>query len=228
MERGKKEELGGEKMKKDSTRFILVRHGQTMWNQEQIFRGQTDIPLSPAGRAQAEATALALKEVPLAAIYTSRLARARDTAAAIAAYHDLTPQEEPDLLDMSFGAWEGLGVEEVARQYPELYQRWRTAPHTVTFPAGESLAAVRHRVERLLARLPERHPGQTVCLVSHRVVNKVLLLAVLGLGNEHFWRIEQDTCCLNRFHYTRGAFIISTINDTCHLRRSASEGQVDF
>lgn len=215
-------------MKGESTWFILVRHGQTMWNREQIFRGQTDVPLSPEGLAQAEATALALKEVPLAAVYTSRLTRARQTAVAIASYHGLTPQEEPGLLDMSFGAWEGLGVEEVAERYPELYRRWRTAPHTVTFPGGEGLAEVRRRVEELLARLPAKHPGQTICLVSHRVVNKVLLLAVLGLGNEHFWRIEQDTCCLNRFHYTNGSFIVSTINDTCHLRRPTGERQPDF
>ncbi|MBC7347733.1 MAG: histidine phosphatase family protein [Clostridia bacterium] len=215
-------------MREKSTEFVLVRHGQTQWNREQVFRGHTDVALSEEGRAQAEATAAALRALPLTAVYSSRLARAWETATAIAAPHRLVPQEEPGLLDLSFGTWEGLSVEEVARRYPELYRRWREAPHTVVFPQGEGLATVRHRVERLLAHLPARHRGETICLVSHRVVNKVLLLTVLGLGNEHFWCIEQDTCCLNRFRYTGGRFIVSGINDTCHLRRPPTERETDF
>jgi probable phosphoglycerate mutase len=209
-------------VKEKTIEFVLVRHGQTVWNREQIFRGKTDIPLSEEGLAQARATAEALRNTPLTAVLTSPLRRARQTAEAIAALHGISVEPDTRLSDISFGLWEGLGVEEVARRYPELYGRWRAEPQTVVFPGGESLAEVRHRAEELLQELAAERAGEVVCMVSHRVVNKLILLSVLGLGNEHFWRIEQDTCCVNRFRLEGGRYIITVINDTCHLKPSGT------
>lgn len=141
------------------------------------------------------------------------------TAAAIADAHRLTVQSFDGLLDIDFGEWQGQSPDEVKERYPELLQAWFKAPHTVHVPGGESLDDVRERVVAGLDRLIQRHRGQTVAMVGHTVVNRVLLCAVLGLGNDHFWRLQQDTCAVNVFDAEHdGTFTIVVLNDTCHLR----------
>lgn len=94
---------------------------------------------------------------------------------------------------------------------------WHQVPQTVQFPDGESLADVRGRVWPAVQELAGRHAGQTVALVGHKVVNRVLLCAVLGMHNGHFWQLEQATGCLNVFECRDGVFVLVTLNDTCHL-----------
>jgi broad specificity phosphatase PhoE len=96
------------------------------------------------------------------------------------------------------------------------------APHTVRFPGGESLDVVRQRAAALLSELIARHPAQTVALVGHAVVNRVVLCVALGWGNERFWRVKQDTCAVNVFEaMADGAFTIALLNDTSHLQTLA-------
>ncbi|MBU0703273.1 MAG: histidine phosphatase family protein [Chloroflexi bacterium] len=174
------------------TRILLVRHGQTIWNKEVRFRGQADVELDEFGLRQAEATGrYVAARWPVAAVYASRMGRAMQTAAPIARHHGLTVQPLAGLLDLNFGEWQGLAPVEVVQRHPDLYRAWLEAPHTVCFPGGESLGLVRERVLAGLDEVLTRHPGQTIALVSHAVVNRVLLCAVLGLGNEHFWRLQQ-------------------------------------
>jgi len=123
------------------------------------------------------------------------------------------------LLDVDFGQWQGLSPEEVSQRYPDLYRAWVEAPHTVHFPGGESLDDVRTRIMAGLNEVVGRHPGQAVALVSHTVANRVLLCAILGLGNDHFWRLGQDTCAVNVFDVEEdGTFTLLLLNDTCHLQ----------
>jgi len=89
----------------------------------------------------------------------------------------------------------------------------------VQFPGGESLADVRARVWPAVRGLADQHAGETVVLVGHQVVNKVLLCAVLGLDDAHFWQIEQATGCLNVFEYHEGRFVLVLLNDRCHLEK---------
>jgi probable phosphoglycerate mutase len=131
----------------------------------------------------------------------------------------LTVEAFDGLLDIDFGEWQGHSPDEVGEHYPDLLRAWLEAPHTVQMPGGENLNDVRSRVVAGLDKLIERHLGQTVALVGHAVVNRVLLCAVLGLGNEHFWRLRQDTCAVNVFDADGdGTFTIVLLNDTCHLR----------
>lgn len=125
------------------------------------------------------------------------------------------------MLDLDYGAWQGLSHQEAAARYGELYVAWRLAPHTVQFSGGESLAYVRARVWPAVRELTDRHAGQTVVLVGHQAVNKVLLCAVLGLDDAYFWQIEQATGCLNVFEHYKGFFVLTLLNDTCHLREAA-------
>jgi broad specificity phosphatase PhoE len=202
------------------TRIVLVRHGQTAWNRVVRFRGQADLPLDELGLAQAEATGRYIVERwPVEAVYASPLQRAMQTAEAIAEVHALRVQSLEGLLDINFGAWQGRSPDEVAQHYPDLLQAWWETPHTVRFPDGESLDVVRSRVVAGLSRVIACHQGHTVALVGHAVVNRVLLCAVLELGNEHFWRIRQDTCAVNVFEADEESdYTVTVLNDTSHLQ----------
>ncbi len=201
-------------------RIVLVRHGQTAWNREARFRGRADIPLDEFGLKQAEATGRYLAaRWPVVAVYASRMRRAMQTAGVIARAHGLTTHPLEGLLDIDFGEFQGCLADEAAQRYPDLYRAWLEVPHTVHFPGGEGLDDVRSRVVAALDEVIARHPGQTVALVSHTIVNRVLLCAVLGLGNERFWRLGQETCAVNVFDAEEdGAFTIVLLNDTCHLQ----------
>jgi len=207
-------------MKEQTTRIILVRHGQTAWNRQPRFRGQSDLPLDALGLKQAEATGRYLaKRWSVAAVYASPMQRAMQTAEAIAEIHGLTAEPFSGLLDINFGEWQGHSPDEVGERYPDLLRAWVEEPHTVRFPDGERLDDVRQRVTSGLEEVIGRHPGQTVALVGHAVVNRVLLCAVLGLGNDHFWRLRQETCAVNVFEVDEdGVFTMVLLNDTCHLQ----------
>jgi phosphoserine phosphatase len=206
------------------TRIYLVRHGTTDWNREEIFRGRIDCPLNEMGRAEARALAGAFQEISLEAVFSSPLSRAKETAQALAESHGLSVIAETAFQDIDFGEWHGLPLREVRERYPELYRTWREKPQTVTFPGGESLPQVRDRAWEGLLGVARRHEGQTVFIVTHRVVTKVLICALLGLDISHFWGIKQDTTAVNCFETHQGRFVTSLINDTCHLKAIRKDG----
>jgi broad specificity phosphatase PhoE len=205
------------------TRIISVRHGQTAWNvgsgAGERFRGRIDLLLDDAGLAQAHALVGRLADQPIVAVYSSPLKRAVETARPTAQQLGLPVQPLLGIIDIDYGDWQGLSHPEVARAYPDLYQRWLEKPHRVKFPNGESLRQVRLRGMAALKEIAARHEGRTVLLMAHQVVNKVLVCAMLGLYNSHFWRIRQDNACINVFEHQDGIFTAVRINDTCHLDR---------
>jgi broad specificity phosphatase PhoE len=212
-----------------ATTILLIRHGRTAWNEQRIFRGRADVPLSPEGSRQAAALAERLAGDALSAVYTSPLSRARVTAEHVAEVHALevqpgcagccaAPRDLEGLRDIGYGAWEGIPEDQVQERWPDLYAKWRSAPHLVRPPGGETLAEVRERALGALGEIAARHAGSTLAAVSHRVVNKVLLCAALGLGDDAFWRIRQDTACLNALTSENGRLAVVVMNDTCHLR----------
>ena len=207
------------------TRIVLVRHGQTAWNREARFRGRADLELDRVGLAQAEATARYVAvRWPVVAVYASPLRRAAQTAEAIARAQGLDAEPSGALLDIDYGDWQGLSFDEAQGSYPDLSRAWLEAPHTVHFPSGESLGDVRSRVLAGLDEVAARFEGQAVAMVSHTVVNRVLLCAVLGLGNEHFWRLGQDTCAVNVFDVANdGTAILLLLNDTAAQHRIACQ-----
>ncbi len=122
------------------TQIILVRHGQTPWNKDKIFRGSKDIPLNDQGREEARLAGEWLKGEKIDLAYTSPLSRSRDTAQAIAQHHGVEVKDLPGLSDLCYGDWEGLPLTEVKVKYADLYHQWESAPHMVRFPGGETLA----------------------------------------------------------------------------------------
>jgi broad specificity phosphatase PhoE len=210
------------------TQIILVRHGQTPWNKDKIFRGSKDIPLNDQGREEARLAGEWLKGETIHAAYTSPLSRSRDTALAIARHHNLEVKDLPGLADLCYGDWEGVPLKEVKVKYADLYRQWEAAPHDVHFPNGETLDILRRRALAAVEEAVQRHPDQTVLLAAHRAVNKVLIAAFIGLDNSHFWRIGQDTTAINRFNWVKGVWHIMSVNDACHLRGMQRGEYVDF
>ena len=204
-------------MKADKmTQIILVRHGETEWNVKEVFRGRIDVELNETGVKQAQLLAEYLSDLRIDAIYSSPLRRALATAEIIANYHKLNVVITPGFIDFDYGEWQGLSHQEVRNRYKELYTQWINHPDRVRMPAGESLDEVRKRATSVVDRVIAKYEGSVV-LVSHRVVNKVLICALLGLDNSHFWNIRQDTCGITSFTYEKGQFILTKHNDTSYL-----------
>ena len=211
------------------TSIYLVRHGQTAWNKEEIFRGRTDIPLDETGLKQAELVGQYFKGMEIYGIYSSPLSRAWQTAQKVAQFHDLKVQPLPGIIDMSFGKWEGRPHQEIRASDMETYRQWVETPHLIRLPGGESLDDVRVRAMAAVEELIRNHPGKTLILVTHRVVNKVLICGILSLDNSHFWQITQDTTAINLIQHRNGKYILSLMNETCHLKLLKEQTQkVDF
>ncbi|HLJ80101.1 MAG TPA: histidine phosphatase family protein [Ktedonobacterales bacterium] len=205
------------------TRFILVRHGQAEGNRELRYLGATDAPLTETGRDQALRLAPAVRPFALAAIYSSPLARARDTARALAEDCDLPVTPRDDLREMDFGAWEGHTRAAVLAEYPDLLAAWETSAE-VAPPGGESLVAVGARVVACADALAAAHPGQTVALVSHVGPIKALVCAALALPPavaQRMWLDPASICVVDwrpaAGAPTSGSGILRTFNAIGHL-----------
>jgi len=168
------------------TRFVLIRHGQTGWNKEARFRGRIDIDLDETGMRQAEAVAARLAHCEATAVYSSPLKRAMATAEPISRHLSLQVVPLEGINDMNFGNWEGRSIDDVKEQNKELFDLWRYSPDKLSIPGGETLDDVRRRVAATVDDLAVKHENDTVLLVTHRVVCKVLLCHLLGLDNSPF------------------------------------------
>jgi broad specificity phosphatase PhoE len=211
------------------TSVYLIRHGQTAWNREEIFRGRTDISLNEIGFREAELIGEYLKGRDIHVIYSSPLLRARETARRIAQVFNLKVLPLEGIIDMSFGKWEGRPLKEVQIYDKELYLQWREKPHLVRLPEGETLDEIRVRAMAAVEGVLQFHHGMNIVLVSHRVINKVIICGVLGIDNSHFWQIGQDTAAINLIQFKEGKYILSLLNETCHLKPLKEErGMVDF
>ncbi len=209
------------------TEIILVRHGETEWNVAEIFRGRIDVELNETGIKQAQLLTEYLSDSKLDAIYSSPLKRALKTAEMIAGYHKLAVEIPPGLIDLDYGNWQGLPHQEVKDKYKELYAEWINSPDKVKMPAGESLNDVRKRATGVVDNVIAEYEG-TVVLVSHRVVNKVLICTLLGLDNSHFWNIRLDTCGITTFICENERFILTKHNDTSYLKPLQQAPLSDF
>ena len=207
--------------------LLLVRHGETHWNREKIFRGRADIPLGERGKKQAERVGDALKDRPLEAIYTSPLLRSVKTAEAIAAHHDVPLSKVDEITDIDYGEWQSKALKQVMADYPDLCALWESAPHKSRIPGGESLDEVKARALPAILNLADNHSGE-IAVVSHRVVLKVLILSLLGLGVEGFWNLKLDTCGISIFAITKERSILTRFNDVSHLAGLRDEAAADF
>lgn len=200
------------------TTIILTRHGHVEGIDPPRFRGQCPLSLSGQGLYEAAMTAqrIAATWRP-AAVRTSPLERCVVTGDKIAEACSLQAVPTDQLLDLHYGDWQWKTHDEVASKWPQLYGLWRAAPHLVRFPGGESLQDIVLRSANVLRAMIEEFPNDTVVLVGHDSVNRVLLLQLLDQPLSAYWRLAQDPCCINVIEYKNEAVRVVCVNDTRHV-----------
>jgi broad specificity phosphatase PhoE len=165
----------------DTARFVLVRHGETPFNREGRFQGaDSDPPLTPRGREQAQAVAEELEGVDFDALYTSDLLRAIETAQVLAETVGVAPRVLEGLREMSHGEWEGKTKAEILETWPEVHAAFEEDPRGVARPGGDSYGDLAERVWPLLERLADRHRGERVLVVTHGGPIRLVLSDVTG------------------------------------------------
>lgn len=198
-----------------SSGIILIRHAATAANDVRpyILQGrEMDLPLNEQGCAQARGLAAALTKRPLAAIYTSPLTRARETAEVLAEPRGLVPEVMAPLIEARIGQWEGLSWPAIADRWPVEYQQFQEDPASHPYLDGENFVEVRDRAAPVLLALAQRHPGDWIAVVSHNVVNRVLLAHWLGIPLRHARRIPQDNAGYSIIERTGETLTARSIN----------------
>lgn len=181
-------------------RILLARHGETPWNAEGRYQGQEDIPLSEVGIAQARALGERLRDVRIDRAVASPLARARLTAElALGGQRAARLVLDEGFREIAHGSWEGLLASEIAERDPQRLQDWRDAPDTVHMPdGGECLRQVLDRAWAALERACDGlGASDTLLVVAHDAVNRVLLCRVLGIPLARLWGFRQAPTTLN-------------------------------
>ncbi len=188
--------------------IILVRHGQTAANAQGLLQGRVDLELSDVGRAQAAAVAASLADCGAARVVSSPLRRALQTARSIADVLGRDVDVEPGLIELDYGDWDGRALAEVS---PADWARWRSDPLFAP-PGGETLAAVRSRVDGWLRR--EIAGSESIIAVSHVSPIKAAVCAALGVDDATTWRMHLDVASVTRLARRRGSVVLTSYNET--------------
>ena len=210
------------------TRVFLVRHGETEWNRQQIFRGMSDVPLNENGKRQAEALGRRLAAIPIGSIYASKLGRALETAKAIAGGQRKESFVIPDdgFTDINYGEWAGLSYDEARIKFPEAYAKWQREPQGMHFPGGESLQSVQLRAWRSFDRIfHATGNGEDIAIVSHQVVIRALLCGLFNLDLSHFWQFDPQPASVTEIRRDHEWRVLYSLNEVAHLQRAADAPQ---
>jgi len=210
-----------------STRLLLLRHGPTEWNLTGRFQGQTDVSLSDEGRDLCKIVAQNLADLPIDAAYASKLSRSIETAERVLAHHQLEPIQEPGLSELHLGALEGSNRVEAEAKYPEIMHAWRNNPSLVQMPDGESIVALQERVTGTIEQIVERHPGQTVLIVSHVFASLVYIAHAIRLPLDAFPHLWLDPLGLSRLDSFRGRARLKSLNERTTVPNTPIEWAVD-
>jgi len=196
--------------------LILVRHGETDWNAQRRYQGQSDVPLSALGQRQAELVAARLAGQKIDAVYASDLSRAWETAKIIAGKSDLEVSPEPRLRELKFGVLEGLTFDEAESRHPQMITAWLDDFNN-TPEGAETIRAFNARIVSLLDDLKGKYDEQTLLLVGHGGSLSEILRVVLGLSREKRWYLEMENASLSEVLIAEDYVSFKRLNDTCHL-----------
>ncbi len=198
--------------------LLLIRHGETDWNNEGRIQGHTDTPLNARGIAQAEKLAARLAGEKIDALYTSPLARARITADLIAQKLGIAAIPDDRLKEKYLGELEGLTGAEFEQQYPEVYRAWHASAEHFPMPGEETPAAFRQRVQEFLDDAQARHKDATqVAIVSHGGTLGMFLATLIGLDVHRRFPFWFDNASISRVDLSGSRPRLRLLNDTCHL-----------
>ncbi len=202
-------------------KLILVRHGQTDYNFQRRYQGQTDNPLNETGLGQAEAVRRHLATFKFDAAYASNLIRAQRTAEIILQDHPsgLTPTPLPLLREASGGQFEGLTWEEITAHFPEEAALWQANKIWHSPPGGETMTELVERVRQALDQIVTEQPGEdrNVLVVAHGGIFGILLCYLMGMDLNRIWQWRIDTCSVTILDLYKEGAILSLFNDTAHL-----------
>lgn len=208
--------------------LFLIRHAVTVWNHENKFQGQRDVPLSEEGQRQAALLGARFRSlVPGAsfdAIWSSDLARARETAAPLADTFGLPLREHPGLREMDFGRWEGLTFAQIEKVFPDNAASYREDPVGTRPPGGESFRDMQARVAAALAEILADGARRRVLLVAHGGSLKALLCHLLGWDPTTRNRLALDNAGVTVVNFRGGKARLHKLNDTAHLEPWAAAG----
>jgi len=204
-----------------TTRFIVVRHGETQWNVERRVQGSGDSPLTAAGLAQAEAIGRRLARERFDALVSSDLGRAVQTAERIAAHCGLAIRTDPRLRERNFGAGEGMTYEEIDRAFPDAFSRDRQSDPDVVIPGGESRRQFHERVRAAFEALAREHDGRRVAVIAHGGVLASLYRIVHGIPVAHAHRVAISNAAYNAVAFDADAWTLEAWDDTDHLPDAA-------
>ncbi len=203
--------------KPSPTRLLLVRHGQSTWNREHRIQGQLDPPLSEQGRIQAERLGRRLASRTFAAVYSSDLKRALETAELITGRNGAAPIPTPGLREVYLGEWEGLNTEQISQRFPEAWAQWTREPRWDVVPGGEGEGPFEARVNAELDAILAKHEHGDVLLVTHGGVIQVALHRVVGRPNHGLFPFRIENASISVIEKRNGRFVVSGVNDTSHL-----------
>lgn len=200
-----------------TTQLLLVRHGQTALSHSDAFCGTTEAPLTETGGEQARKLAKRLSRVHIDALYCSPQGRARETAKPIAAALGLEIQIREPLHEMDFGHWEGRVQSELYKESPHEMAAWDRGSWAVQFPGGETQQAVIARIIPCIIELLNAHAGQSILIVSHRTVLRLLVGHLLNLSLPNSRPLHLDPASLTKLLVTGDQVELVFYNDTSHL-----------
>jgi alpha-ribazole phosphatase len=199
--------------------LLLIRHGETDWNNERRIQGHTDTPLNERGIEQAEKLAVRLfSEGKIDALYSSPLARARLTGEIIAKRSGLSLTLDDRLMEKHLGDLEGMSFEEIEIKYPEVARHWRESREHFLLPGEESAQELQVRVKSFLNEISSRHSGARVAVVTHGGTINMLLSTLMELDINRRWPFWFDNASLSWMDLTQPRPRLRLLNDTCHLR----------
>lgn len=203
---------------------IFVRNGETDWDRSGKLLGRADVELNETGIEQVRLIAERLNRIQINAIFASPLRRAVETAKLIGLSVSRGPVSGEGLLDFNYGDWEGKTPAELEKKDGRRYGEWLKHPDRVQIPCGESLKELRGRAFKFLVEHTSRLVEQPNVIVSHEMVGRILVCAVMDLPNDYVWRIPQDHAGITIFEPSGDGYHLRTLNDTAHLAwRQASE-----
>jgi broad specificity phosphatase PhoE len=198
-------------------KVIAIRHGETEWNALGREQGQLDSPLTARGIQQAEAIAGRLKRVSFAALYSSDLGRALQTAEFIARATGARIEVDVALRERHTGIFQGLTKQQMAAQYPSEYSAYRSDPYAYQIPGGESGQQRTERSVLAMNALAERHADATIVVITHGGFLLGFFEHVLDLAQGNAWRFRRQNAAFNAFIRSDGAWSLESWNDTSHL-----------
>jgi probable phosphoglycerate mutase len=204
-------------MNNNTTRLIVIRHGETEWNIQNRFQGHLDSKLTPPGIKQAEAIADALKGESYDMIYSSDLERARQTAEIIASRLNMKVHAEKDLREINLGVMQGLKKDEFITKYPEVISKYHANPDYV-IPGGESKLQLYKRVTGILGKIIKKHKGHSILLIAHGGVLDCIIRHTFDIPLNKERNFSLFNAGINRFAIANGEWKMESWGETSHMR----------